>query len=94
MCSSWVFLLKNLWRRMELSRLIVWDDDESYLWFARLYPVCASHEAALDAAAVLYRMTQGSASPERIRKWKESERMSLYSSFNSADIAAAHRWEG
>ena len=72
----------------------LWDDDESYLWFARLYPVCASHEAALNAAAVLYRMTQGSASPEEIRKWKESERMSLYSSFNSADIAAAHRWEG
>ena len=23
----------------------LWDDDETYLWFARLYPVCASHEA-------------------------------------------------
>ena len=23
----------------------LWDGDETYLWFARLYPVCASHEA-------------------------------------------------
>lgn len=72
----------------------LWDDDETYLWFARLYPVCDSHEAALDAATVLYRMARGTASPEEIEKWKESERMSLYSSFNSTDIAAAHSWEG
>lgn len=71
----------------------LWDDEETYLWFARLYPVCASHEEALDAAAVLYRIAQGTASPEEIRKWKASERVSLYSSFNSADIVAAYRWE-
>lgn len=71
----------------------LWDDDETYLWFARLYPVCANHEEALDAATVLYRMAQGTASPEEVEKWKACERMSLYSSFNEADIAAAHRWE-
>ena len=22
----------------------MWEDDETYLWFARLYPVCSSQE--------------------------------------------------
>lgn len=72
----------------------LWDDDETYLWFARLYPVCSTHEEALDAADILYRMACGTASEAEIKAWRESERMSLYSSFNETDISAAHAWEG
>lgn len=71
----------------------MWEDDETYLWFARLYPVCSSQEEALDAADLIWRMARGAASAEEVEKWRSSERMSLYSSFDAADIAASHRWE-
>lgn len=72
----------------------LWDDDETYLWFARLYPVCRTQEEALDAAELVYRMAAGTASEEEVENWRRSERMSLYSSFNDTDISAAHAWEG
>lgn len=71
----------------------LWDDSETYLWFARLYPVCDTHEEALDAADILYKMANGTASADDIKWWKKSQRMSLYSSFNAADTAYSNRWE-
>ena len=71
----------------------LWDNGETSLWSARLYPVCVSHEEALDTADVLYRMCRGTASSDEVEGWKKSERMSLCSSFNATDITATHRWE-
>lgn len=86
--------LEYLMKANGLAPEDLWDDAETYLWFARLYPVCGTHEEALDAADVLYKMACGTATPDEVEAWKKSERMSLYSSFNAADIASARRWEG
>lgn len=85
--------LEEMMKRNEIAESDLWDDGETYLWFARLYAVSASYEEALNMADVLYRMCKGTASAEEVEAWKKSERMSLYSSFNSTDISAAHRWE-
>jgi len=71
----------------------LWPNEEHYLWFADLYPVCDTMQEAIDFAQILYKMACGSASAEEIGKWKATERESLYSSFNKADTKAATGWE-
>lgn len=44
-------------------------------------------------ADIIYKMAQGMASREEVEKWCASERMSLYSSFNAADIEASSELE-
>lgn len=85
--------LEEIMQNNGIEETDLWNDGERYLWFACLYPVCTSHEEALNAADVLYRMSHGTASADEIEIWKKSKRMSLYSSFNAADIAFAHHWE-
>lgn len=72
-----------------VSEKDLWEDGETYLWFANLYPVCDDREEALDMAEIIYRMARGTAAKEEVEKWRESRRMSLYSSFNAADIEAS-----
>ena len=43
-------------------------------------------------ALVVYRMAKGSASPEEIRRWQESPKMSLCQSFNEANTKALYEW--
>ena len=90
------FLGTTLNQFMEInsvSKEDLWDDAETYLWFAKLYPVCADREEALDMADIIYKMAQGMASREEVEKWCASDRMSLFSSFNAADIEAASELE-
>lgn len=65
----------------------MWKDQEDYLWFARLYPVCSSPEESAQMAGILCHMAAGKASSEEVRKWLDMPRESLYSSFNKADAA-------
>lgn len=76
-----------------LQREDVWNIEEAYLWFARLYPVCDTMKQALQAALVVYRMSQGMASVQEIENWRKSVRVSLYSSFNDADVTAIIPWK-
>lgn len=85
--------LEEMMAKNGLTVSDLWDGDETYLWFARLYPVCGSYDEALDAAELIYRMCRGGASPDEVQQWKTCERMSLYSSFNAADIAVSQRWQ-
>ena len=81
---------------LELNDLNVedlWEDEERYLWFANLFPVCDSMQEAVESAFVVYNMTKGTATKEQIAIWKNSKRMSLYSSFNNADTHEALRWQ-
>ena len=73
----------------EVMKEELWKGEETYLWFADLYPVCDDWEDALDMAEIIYKMAHGTATEEEISRWRESERMSLYSSFNAADIEAS-----
>lgn len=90
------FLGTTLNQFMEInsvSKEDLWDDAETYLWFAKLYPVCANREEALDMADIIYKMAKGMASREEVEKWRASDRMSLFSSFNAADIEASSELE-
>lgn len=71
----------------------LWEDQERYLWFAKLYPVCSSMQEAVDFASIIYKMAQGTAAHEEIARWKAAKRESLYSSFNLADTHEASRWD-
>lgn len=71
----------------------VWPDEEHYLWFANLYPVCTTREESIQWALLLKSMAEGQATQEEIEKWKKQERLSLYSSFNMADVQAIVPWK-
>ena len=75
------FLGTTLNRFMEMNGVTkeeLWKDEETYLWFADLYPICEDHKTALDMAMIVYKMAHGEASEEEIQMWRSSERMSLY----------------
>jgi len=71
----------------------IWDDEERYLWFAKLYPVCENADDALRMAMTVQKMAQGTATQDEIARWKAARRESLYSSFNLADVHAACNWQ-
>ena len=81
--------LNQFMAQNEVTKEELWKGEETYLWFADLYPVCDDWEDALDMAEIIYKMAHGTATKEEISRWRETERMSLYSSFNAADIEAS-----
>lgn len=81
--------LKHFLDTNNLDVMDLWDKEnqgEKYLWFANLYPVCSTQKEALDYAILLCRMAAGNASEKEIQAWKSCQRLSLYSSFNAADV--------
>lgn len=85
--------LKDFLNENGLTNADLWEDEETYLWFANLYPVCESVEEAVQWAWQVYQMASGRASKELIDAWKKKERCSLYSSFNQADVQAILPWQ-
>ena len=81
--------LNQFMAQNKVTKEELWKGEETYLWFADLYPVCDDWEDALDMAEIIYKMAHGTATKEAISRWRETERMSLYSSFNAADIEAS-----
>lgn len=82
-----------------LVREDLWEETEGEeasshsIWTARLYPAAKDMEEAIQAALLLDRMAKGQAAPEEIREWKRTERMSLYESFNLADVLSVSAWQ-
>lgn len=90
------FLGTTLPAFLEANGLIpaeIWDDDERYLWFARLYPACETMKEAVEFADIIYKMAKNTASKEEIARFKAAKRESLYSSFNLADTHVSGGWE-
>ena len=77
----------------ELLPKDVWKNEEHYLWFANLYPVCGTREEAIDGALLVKKMADKKASAKEVDLWKAQRRMSLYSSFNQADVQAIVPWK-
>lgn len=71
---------------------VIWKDEEHYLWFADLYPVCATEEEALQAALLVHKIFAKKATMEEVQFWLSLERMSLYSSFNLATVDKVICW--
>lgn len=68
------YLHTTLEHFIQLNRLDysdLWADQEDYLWFAKLYPVCDSAEEAAEMAEILCRMAAGTALTEEIEKWRQ-----------------------
>lgn len=70
----------------------LWGDEEHYLWFANLYPVCDTMEEAIEAAVQIWRIFKKRADTSVVDKWLRAERMSLYSSFNQAEVGRVLPW--
>lgn len=70
----------------------IWRNTESYLWFAKFYPVCDTIEEALKAALAVYDIFHKKATREQVEDWLSSERLSLCSSFNLAQAEDVLRW--
>lgn len=83
-----VFLAVN-----KLNTEDLWPEQEHYLWFTNLYPVCDTQEESVNWALLLYRIAQGEATDKEIAEWKAQKRLSLYSSFNMADVQAIVPWK-
>lgn len=85
--------LNQFMAQNEVTKEELWKGEETYLWFADLYPVCDDREDALDMAEIIYKMAHGTATKEEVSRWRASERMSLYASFNAADIEESYNQE-
>ena len=69
----------------------LWGEEEPYLWFAKLYPVCDSVEEAVTESLKLVEVLAGR---EKVSlEYKNSRRMSLYESFNEADTTQMLAWQ-
>lgn len=73
----------------DLSITELWADSQTYLWFAKLYPVCKTMKEAVYAALDLYKLASSISEKHILLSWKNTQRTSLYDSFNNADVMAA-----
>lgn len=85
--------LRDFMERNHILPEELWEGEERSLWYARLYPVCADREEALRWALLVCQMARGRASREDVAAWKAQRRLSLYSSFNCADVHAILSWK-
>lgn len=83
--------LKELPKLLKLSEEEIWGNEEAYLWFAKLYPVCDTIEDAVSAALWLVEVLAGR---EKVSEdYKTCERTSLFESFNEADTTQMLAWQ-
>lgn len=75
----------------------VWPEEEPYLWFADLYPVCDTIEEAVAVAVKISQLAKGVLKPGEAAAFAETyadmERISLYKSFNLADTKEILEWQ-
>lgn len=83
--------MKELPELLGLSLEELWGEEEPYLWFAKLYPVCDTIEDAVTESLKLVEVLAGR---EKVSdRYKNSCRMSLYESFNEADTTQMLAWQ-
>ncbi|MBU3874200.1 bifunctional fucokinase/L-fucose-1-P-guanylyltransferase [Faecalicatena sp. AGMB00832] len=90
------FLGTTLSKLLEENEILsgdIWPDQDKYLWFANLYPVCDTMQEGIEQALLLYDMCRGKISRDDIEQWKLKKRMSLYSSFFLADVNYSRAWK-
>ncbi|MFI3208242.1 MAG: L-fucokinase [Eubacteriales bacterium] len=85
--------LESFIKQNHVTNEDLWKDNEHYLWFANLYPICNTMEETISFAEIIYKMSAGTATTEEVKQWKDADRMSLFSSFNEADVRAIVPWK-
>ncbi len=83
--------MKEFTKLLGLTEEEIWGEEEPYLWFAKLYPVCDSIEEAVTESLKLVEVLAGR---EKVSaEYYSKERMSLYESFNAADTTQMLAWQ-
>ncbi len=85
-CSLEDFLRVNAIRETD-----VWPGGDRSLWTARLYPLAATADEAVQASLALLRMARGEAPAQAVAAWLAAPRISLMDSFERADVGAILR---
>lgn len=87
--ANGTFLHRTLNDLMKESACVpsdLWDEETPFIWNANIYSECEDSNEALKASLNLYKIIEGTASPEEISCWKHSNRISLKNSFLNADV--------
>ena len=83
--------LDQLTERLHLTKEEIWGEEEPYLWFAKIYPICDTIEEAVTESLKLVEVFAGR--EEISDSYHTFERTSLYESFNAADTAQMLAWQ-
>ncbi|MDO5361813.1 MAG: L-fucokinase [Eubacteriales bacterium] len=90
------FLTGNLGTLIEKASITpedLWEDYEHYLWNAKLYPAKDIQAEAVNAALVLVKIIEGTATKDEIQAWKLEKRYSLQESFLLGNTTCFIEWE-
>lgn len=90
------FLTGNLEELIEKAGITakdLWEDEEHYLWNAKLYPAKASQKEAVQASLVLTKILAGTATSDEVQSWKQETRYSLQESFLLGNTTCFIKWE-
>lgn len=90
------FLTGNLEELIEKAGITakdLWEDEEHYLWNAKLYPAKASPKEAVQASLVLAKILAGTATSDEVQSWKQETRYSLQESFLLGNTTCFIKWE-
>lgn len=91
--ASWLGTkVSQVLEHYDLIPEMLWGEEEHYLWFAKLYPVCENPSEALNAALLVQRIFTLQATQAQVAAWLQMERMSLYDSFNQAAVEQILPW--
>ena len=90
------FLTGNLEELIEKAGITakdLWEDEEHYLWNAKLYPAKATQKEAVQASLVLTKILAGTATSDEVQSWKQETRYSLQESFLLGNTTCFIKWE-
>lgn len=85
--------LEDLIEKAGVTEKDLWEDEEHYLWNAKLYPAKATQKEAVQASLVLAKILAGTATSDEVQSWKQETRYSLQESFLLGNTTCFIKWE-
>lgn len=85
--------LEDLLEKAGVTEKDLWEDEEHYLWNAKLYPAKATQKEAVQASLVLTKILAGTATSDEVQSWKQETRYSLQESFLLGNTTCFIKWE-
>ena len=85
--------LEDLIEKAGVTAKDLWEDEEHYLWNAKLYPAKATQKEAVQASLVLTKILAGAATSDEVQSWKQETRYSLQESFLLGNTTCFIKWE-
>lgn len=90
------FLTGNLEILMEKAGITqedLWEEQDHYLWNAKLYPAKDTQAEAVEASLILAKIIEGTATIDEVQAWKLEKRYSLQESFLLGNTICFIEWE-